>query len=196
MSGRALVTAPSIHDALGVSGPLGCLNEARFGIFFGAMGTARDSLDTALDYSTTRVQFDKPVAGFQITQTKLADMAVELFKGILLALHRGRLKDAGEVQPEQISIGKLNNVREAISDRPHVSHNPRRIRHHHRVLATSSCHQPRVGADLRTDERSASARPGASPDRYLGVPVNSRNVPVDSDDGPPRSKSVRDRQGP
>ena len=103
-----------LPDARGLSGPLGCLNEARFGIIFGAMGAARDSLDTALEYATTRTQFDKPIASFQITQAKLADMAVELYKGVLLAIHLGRLKDAGGVRSEQVSIGKLNNVREAI----------------------------------------------------------------------------------
>ncbi|MCO7218548.1 acyl-CoA dehydrogenase family protein [Klenkia sp. PcliD-1-E] len=100
--------------AQGLSGPLGCLSEARFGIIFGAMGAARDCLDSALGYATSRVQFDKPIAAFQLTQAKLADMSVELYKGVLLALHLGRLKDNGGVRPEQISIGKLNNVREAI----------------------------------------------------------------------------------
>jgi glutaryl-CoA dehydrogenase len=104
-----------LPEARGLSGPLGCLNEARFGIVFGAMGAARDCLDVALDYATTRIQFDKPIASFQITQAKLADMVVELYKGVLLALHLGRLKDAGRIRPEQISVGKLNNVREAIA---------------------------------------------------------------------------------
>jgi glutaryl-CoA dehydrogenase len=101
--------------ARGLSGPLGCLNEARFGIIFGALGAARDCLDSTLDYAGSRVQFDKPIAGFQLTQAKLADMSVELYKGLLLALHLGRLKDAGTIRPEQISVGKLNNVREAIA---------------------------------------------------------------------------------
>ncbi|MEI4271136.1 acyl-CoA dehydrogenase family protein [Klenkia sp. LSe6-5] len=109
-----LPASAMLPGATGLSGPLGCLNEARFGIVFGAMGAARDSLDTALEYATSRIQFDKPIAAFQLTQGKLADMSVELYKGILLALHLGRLKDAGRVRPEQISIGKLNNVREAI----------------------------------------------------------------------------------
>jgi glutaryl-CoA dehydrogenase len=103
-----------LPGARGLSGPLGCLNEARFGIVFGAMGAARDCLDATLDYATSRIQFDKPIAAYQITQAKLADMAVELYKGVLLALHLGRLKDAGGTKPEQISVGKLNNVREAI----------------------------------------------------------------------------------
>jgi glutaryl-CoA dehydrogenase len=100
--------------ARGLSGPLGCLNEARFGIVFGALGAARDCLDTTLEYAADRIQFDRPIAGFQLTQAKLADMAVELSKGLLLALHLGRLKDDGRLRPEQVSVGKLNNVREAI----------------------------------------------------------------------------------
>jgi glutaryl-CoA dehydrogenase len=103
-----------LPGARGLSGPLGCLNEARFGIVFGAMGAARDCLQTTLDYAGSRVQFDRPIAGFQLTQAKLADASLELYKGLLLALHLGRLKDAGSIRPEQISVGKLNNVREAI----------------------------------------------------------------------------------
>jgi glutaryl-CoA dehydrogenase len=103
-----------LPGARGLSGPLGCLNEARFGIVFGAMGAARDCIDTALEYALTRVQFDRPIAAFQLTQAKLTDAAVELYKGLLLALHLGRLKDAGNLRPEQVSVGKLNNVREAL----------------------------------------------------------------------------------
>jgi glutaryl-CoA dehydrogenase len=107
------------HDAIlpeahGLAGPLGCLNEARFGIVWGAMGAARDCLETALEYAGTRVQFDKPIAAYQLTQAKLADTSLELYKGLLLALHLGRLKDNGQLRPEQVSLGKLNNVREAI----------------------------------------------------------------------------------
>ena len=107
------------HDAMlpearGLSGPLGCLNEARYGIVWGAMGAARDCLEATLDYAGARIQFDKPIAGFQLTQAKFADTALELYKGLLLALHLGRLKDNGSLRPEQVSLGKLNNVREAI----------------------------------------------------------------------------------
>jgi glutaryl-CoA dehydrogenase len=98
----------------GMRGPLSCLNEARFGIVWGAMGAARACLASALSYATTRVQFDRPIGGFQLTQQKLADMLVELSKGTLLALHLGRLKDEGRLTPEQVSLGKLNNVREAL----------------------------------------------------------------------------------
>jgi glutaryl-CoA dehydrogenase len=100
--------------AKGLSGPLGCLNEARYGIVWGAIGAARDCLEATLAYAGTRVQFDRPIAGFQLTQAKFADCALELYKGLLLALHLGRLKDAGTVTAVQISVGKLNNVREAI----------------------------------------------------------------------------------
>jgi glutaryl-CoA dehydrogenase len=103
-----------LPDARGLSGPLSCLSEARFGIVFGSVGAARDCLQTALDYVGTREVFDKPLAGYQLTQAKLADMAVELGKAQLLALHLGRLKDDGRIRPEQVSVGKLNNVREAI----------------------------------------------------------------------------------
>ena len=109
-----LPASAMLPGARGLSGPLGCLNEARFGIVFGAMGAARDCLETAVDYSLSRIQFDRPIAGFQLTQAKLADAAVELYKGLLLALHLGRLKDRGLLAPEQVSLGKLNNVREAL----------------------------------------------------------------------------------
>jgi glutaryl-CoA dehydrogenase len=114
LDGVRLPSSAMLPGARGLSGPLGCLNEARFGIVFGAMGAARDCLETAREYALSRVQFDRPIAGFQLTQGKLADAAVELAKGLLLALHLGRLKDAGTLRPEQVSVGKLNNVREAL----------------------------------------------------------------------------------
>ncbi|WP_040320067.1 acyl-CoA dehydrogenase family protein [Aeromicrobium marinum] len=114
LEGVRLPADAMLPEAAGLSGPLSCLNEARFGIVFGAMGAARDCLRTALDYARDRQIFDQSLASFQITQTKLADMTLELGKGMLLALHLGRLKDAGELRPEQVSLGKLNNVREAI----------------------------------------------------------------------------------
>jgi glutaryl-CoA dehydrogenase len=104
-----------LPEARGLSGPLGCLNEARFGIVFGAVGAARDCLETALSYAADREVFDRPLSSFQLTQQKLADMALELGKGMLLAIRLGRLKDAGELTSEQVSLGKLNNVREALA---------------------------------------------------------------------------------
>ncbi|MFF4876890.1 acyl-CoA dehydrogenase family protein [Micromonospora sp. NPDC000668] len=104
-----------LPEAVGLKAPLSCLTEARYGIVWGAVGAARDCLETTLTYATTRTQFGRPLAGFQLTQAKLADMAVELVKGQLLALHLGRLGDAGRLRPEQVSVGKLNNVREALA---------------------------------------------------------------------------------
>ncbi len=109
-----LPASAMLPNARGLSGPLGCLNEARFGIVFGALGAARDCLETTISYAGDRTVFGKPLAGYQLTQQKLADMALELGKGMLLAIQLGRLKDAGTIRPEQISLGKLNNVREAI----------------------------------------------------------------------------------
>ncbi|MEV7795737.1 acyl-CoA dehydrogenase family protein [Streptomyces sp. NPDC087512] len=103
-----------LPEATGLRGPLSCLGHARYGIVWGAMGAARSSFDSALEYARTREQFGRPIGGFQLTQAKLADMAVELHKGILLAHHLGRRMDAGRLRPEQVSFGKLNNVREAI----------------------------------------------------------------------------------
>ncbi|TLP96994.1 acyl-CoA dehydrogenase [Nesterenkonia salmonea] len=100
--------------AKGLRGPFECLNEARYGIIWGSMGAARDAWQVALDYSKQRLQFDKPLSGYQFTQGKLVNMALEINKGFLLALHLGRLKDAGRLEPHQISVGKLNNCREAI----------------------------------------------------------------------------------
>ena len=104
-----------LPDAHGLAGPLSCLSEARFGIVFGSIGAARDCLDTTIEYSRTRQIFGKSLSGYQLTQAKLANMSVELGKGMLLALHLGRLKDAGRLRPEQVSLGKLNNVREALA---------------------------------------------------------------------------------
>jgi glutaryl-CoA dehydrogenase len=101
--------------ARGLRGPFSCLNEARYGIAWGAMGAARDSYEAALVYAQERLQFGKPLAGYQLTQEKLVNMLLEIQKGTLLALHLGRLKDAGTLRPEQISLGKLNNVREALA---------------------------------------------------------------------------------
>ncbi|CAM5348139.1 Acyl-CoA dehydrogenase OS=Streptomyces alboniger OX=132473 GN=CP975_07195 PE=3 SV=1 [Streptomyces alboniger] len=103
-----------LPEGAGLRGPLSCLSHARYGIVWGAMGAARTCFEAAVDYAKTREQFGRPIGGFQLTQAKLADMAVELHKGILLAHHLGRRMDAGRLRPEQVSFGKLNNVREAI----------------------------------------------------------------------------------
>jgi glutaryl-CoA dehydrogenase len=126
LSLRASVTSELVFDGCrlpadavlpgvtGLRGPLSCLNEARFGIIWGVMGSAGACFRAAVTYALERHQFGKPIASFQLTQAKLADMAVEMEKGLLLALHLGRLKDAGRLRPEQVSVGKLNNVREAL----------------------------------------------------------------------------------
>ncbi|RKQ35114.1 acyl-CoA dehydrogenase family protein [Kocuria tytonis] len=103
-----------LPEAKGLRGPFSCLNEARYGIVWGVMGAARDSFEAALAYSQQRMQFDRPLSGYQLTQQKLVNMALEIDKGFLLALQLGRLKDAGKLQNHQISVGKLNNCREAI----------------------------------------------------------------------------------
>ncbi|WP_042370059.1 acyl-CoA dehydrogenase family protein [Streptacidiphilus neutrinimicus] len=101
-------------EVRGLKGPLSCLNQARYGIVWGALGAARSCLEAAREYSITREQFGKPIGGFQLTQAKLADMSLELNKGLLLAWHLGNRMDAGTLRPEQVSYGKLNNVRESI----------------------------------------------------------------------------------
>jgi glutaryl-CoA dehydrogenase len=103
-----------LPEARGLAGPFGCLAEARFGIVFGSLGAARDCLDTAVAYATSRQIYDRPLASYQLTQAKLADMAVSLQAGFLLALHIGRAKDAGTVTPEMVSAGKLHNVRASL----------------------------------------------------------------------------------
>jgi glutaryl-CoA dehydrogenase len=114
LDGVRLPGSARLPGATGLRAPLSCLTEARFGIVWGALGAARDCLTTALSYATSREQFGRPLAGFQLTQAKLADMAVEWQKGYLLALHLGRLAERGPLAPEQVSVGKLNNVREAL----------------------------------------------------------------------------------
>ncbi len=126
LSLRASVTSELVMDdvrlpagavlpgVVGLKGPLSCLNEARYGIVWGVMGAARACFESAVDYAKERVQFGKPIAAFQLTQKKLADMALELNKGTLLAYHLGRMKEAGTLRFQQVSVGKLNNTREAL----------------------------------------------------------------------------------
>ncbi len=104
-----------LPEVTGMRGPLSCLSEARYGIVWGSMGAARACFEAALEYARTRNQFGKPIGSFQLTQRKLVEMAVELTKGMLLALHLGRMKDEGRIRPEQVSLGKLNNVHEALA---------------------------------------------------------------------------------
>jgi glutaryl-CoA dehydrogenase len=123
---RASVTSELVLDNVRISnelmlpgvssmrGPLSCLSEARFGILFGVMGAARACYEAALDYAKEREQFGGPIAGFQLTQQKLVEMMVIVNRGTLLALHLGRMKDEGRLTPEQVSFGKLDNVRNAL----------------------------------------------------------------------------------
>jgi glutaryl-CoA dehydrogenase len=127
MSLRASVTSELILDdvrvpgdalmpeARGLRGPLSCLSEARFGIVFGANGAARACYESALEYAGERIMFNKPIAGYQLIQKKLADMLLEVNKGALLALHLGRMKDEGRIRPEHVSFGKLSNVNGALT---------------------------------------------------------------------------------
>ena len=103
-----------LPEATSLRGPLSCLNEARFGILFGAVGAARACFEAALDYSKERIAFGKPIAATQLQQAKLADMALKVNQANLLALHMGRMKDAGVLRPEHVSLGKLGNVNAAL----------------------------------------------------------------------------------
>lgn len=103
-----------LPEAKSLRAPLMCLAEARFGIIFGAVGAARDSFEAATKYAQTRIQFDKPIAGYQLTQAKLAEMATKITTSLLLAYHLADLKDAGKIEPEQISMGKYHNVQGAL----------------------------------------------------------------------------------
>jgi glutaryl-CoA dehydrogenase len=109
-----LPAAAQLPGAEGLRAPLACLSEARFGIVFGAIGAARACYEAALEYAGSRVQFGKPIAAFQLTQAKLAQMLIKVNQGALLALHLGRMKDAGRLRPEHVSFGKLANVGAAL----------------------------------------------------------------------------------
>src|SRR5205085_4513620 len=118
LDGVRLPGDAALPEVTGLRGPLSCLTEARFGIVWGAAGAIRDSLAVALDYASTRVQFGRPIAGFQLTQAKFADAAAAYAKAVLLALHLGRVKDGAvpgaAITPELVSLGKLDNVRAAL----------------------------------------------------------------------------------
>jgi glutaryl-CoA dehydrogenase len=126
MSLRASVTSELVLDdvrvpqdavlpeAVGLKAPLSCLNEARFGILFGAVGAARACYETALEYAGEREMFGKPIASFQLIQRQLAEMMMAVNRGMILGLHIARMKDAGPIDPAHISMGKLDNVRSAL----------------------------------------------------------------------------------
>jgi glutaryl-CoA dehydrogenase len=114
LDGVRLPADAVLPDVTGLKGPLSCLTEARFGIAWGVTGAARACLESAIEYATTREQFGRPIASFQLTQGKLAWMATDLYRSQLLALQLGRLKEAGSITPVQVSIAKMTNVRTAI----------------------------------------------------------------------------------
>lgn len=161
-----------LPGAKGLSGPLACLSEARFGIVFGALGAARDCLLTSLEYAGSRGQFGRPIAGFQLTQAKLADMTLEYGKGMLLALHLGRLKDAGALTSQQGEPREAQQRPGSHRHCPRVPHHPGGERHHAGVSRDAACDQPRVGPHLRRNERDAHS--GHRPDahRAFRVPMS------------------------
>jgi glutaryl-CoA dehydrogenase len=114
LEGARLPEGAVLPEVTGLRGPLTCLNEARYGIVWGALGAGRACFESALEHAKSRVQFGKPIGGFQLTQRKLAEMALRLNTGALLAVHLGRMKDEGRARAEQISLGKLNNARAAL----------------------------------------------------------------------------------
>jgi glutaryl-CoA dehydrogenase len=114
LDGVRLPADAVLPGVVGMKGPLSCLTEARFGIVWGALGAARACFESALGYAKEREQWGRPIAAFQLTQEKLVNMALELNKGMLLALHLGRMKDDERLRPEHVSLGKMNNVREAL----------------------------------------------------------------------------------
>ena len=103
-----------LPEVASLKGPLSCLNEARYGIVWGAAGAARACYEAALEYAIERIQFDRPIASFQIQQQKLAEMVLEVNRATLVAIHLGRMKDAGTLRPEHVSLGKLGNVNGAL----------------------------------------------------------------------------------
>jgi glutaryl-CoA dehydrogenase len=123
LDGVEVPEANRLPEATSLRAPLSCLNEARYGIVWGAAGAARACYEAALDYAKTRVQFDKPIAGFQLTQAKLVEMAVKVGQSTMLAMHLGRLKDAGTLRTEQVSFGKYHNVHAALE----VAHTARSV---------------------------------------------------------------------
>ncbi len=106
--------ANRLPEATSLRGPLSCLNEARYGIVWGVMGAARACYDEALSYASERIVFEKPLTSYQLTQQKLAEMVLEISRGSLMALHLGRMKDAGRLRPEHVSLGKMGNARGAL----------------------------------------------------------------------------------
>ena len=179
LDGVSVPEANRLPEATSLRAPLSCLNEARYGIVWGAAGAARACYEAALEYAKSREQFGKPIAGFQLTQAKLVEMAVKVGQSTLLALHLGRMKDAGTLRPEQVSFGKYHNVSAALEVAHSARTRARRQRHHARVSGPAPRQQPRVRAHLRGDARDAHADPRRRRSR-----------------GPPRSRRAVSRESP
>jgi glutaryl-CoA dehydrogenase len=167
-----------LPGAAGLRGPFSCLNEARYGIIWGAMGAARDAYEAALAYALDRRQFGKPIASFQLTQQKLVVMVLEIQKGLLVALHIGRMKDAGTLRPEQISFGKLNNVRTAIA----IARQARTILGGNGVAMDYSPirQQPRGRTHLRGHRRGAHPDHGPGHHRHPRLQLKDSHHPCHS----------------
>ncbi len=140
-----------LPNGSGLQLPLSCLSQARYGIAWGAIGAAMACYDAALNYAKTRIQFDKPIASFQLTQAKLVRMVTEITKAQMLCLQLGRLKDAGKVRFQQISMAKRNNVYHALE----IAREARTILGANGILDEYPGHasrgQPGIGVDLRRD---------------------------------------------
>ena len=169
LSLRASVTSELVMDDVrlpagavlpgveGLTGPLSCLNEARYGIVWGVMGAARACFEAALNYSKERVQFGKPIGAFQLTQKKLTDMALEIEKGTLLAYHLGRMKGRALAARAGLDREAQQHAR-GDRGRAHVTRHPRRQRHHARVPDHAPHDEPRIGDHLRGHRGGAYPR--------------------------------------
>ena len=152
-------------------GPLSCLDEARHGIVWGAVGSARACFESALDYAEGRLVFGKPIAAYQLTQQKLAEMALEINRGLLVAHHLGRMKDEGHAAAGAGEHGQDGQRPRRARGLPHGADDPRRQRHHARVPGDPAHEQPRVRAHVRGHARGAHARGRQRPHRPQRVPL-------------------------
>ncbi len=160
-----------LPEAKGLRGPLSCLSEARYGIIWGSMGAARSAWQAALDYATQRTQFGRPIAGFQLTQAKLVDMAVELHKGQLLSLHLGRLKDSVRAASRAGQLRQTQQHPRSDQDLPDGPNDTGRQRDIAGIPGHPAHGQPGIGADVRGHTRDASARPGPGFHRQRRLPL-------------------------
>lgn len=161
----------------GLKGPLGCLSHARYGIVWGSMGAARASFESALDYSRTREQFGRPIGGFQLTQAKLADMALELHKGILLAHHLGRMDGRGHPAAGADQFRQTQQRPRGHRDLPYRADDPGCQRDLPRIPRHAARHQPRIGAHLRGHRRNAPTGAGQGAHRARRLPVRVPRPP-------------------